>query len=81
VTLVNPTTGTTAGGDSVTITGTDLTGATVDFGYTLATNVVVNPAGTSITCTSPAGTGTVDVTVSTPGGTSATSVNDLFTYA
>ena len=34
-----------------------------------------------ITCTSPAGSaGTVDVTVTTPGGTSATNIADQFTY-
>ena len=36
--------------------------------------------GTTITATSPAGTGTVDVTVVTPGGTSATLPADQFTY-
>ena len=35
---------------------------------------------TSITADSPAGTGTVDVTVTTPAGTSATSPADQFTY-
>ncbi len=35
---------------------------------------------TTITATSPAGTGTVDVTVSSGGGTSATSAVDQFTY-
>ena len=79
VTMVNPNSGPAAGGTSVTITGTALTGATaVHFGANSATGVVVNGA-TSITATSPAGTGTVDVTVTTPGGTSATSSNDLFT--
>ncbi len=37
-------------------------------------------SSTSITATSPAGTGTVDVTVTNGNGTSATSVDDLFTY-
>ena len=37
-------------------------------------------SATSITATAPAGTGTVDVTVTTPGGTSATSSADQFTY-
>ena len=35
---------------------------------------------TTITADSPAGTGTVDVTVTTPAGTSATSAADQFTY-
>ena len=51
---------------SVTITGTGFTGATaVDFGTTAATSVTV-VSDTSITADSPAGTGTVDVTVTTP---------------
>ena len=64
----------------MTITGTGFTGATaVEFGTTAATSVtVVND--TTITADSPAGTGVVDVTVTTPGGTSATSPADQFTY-
>ncbi len=81
VTSVDPNTGSTAGGTAVTITGTNFTGATgVTFGATLATSFVVNSA-TSITATSPAeATGTVDVTVTTAGGTSATSSADQFSY-
>ena len=57
----------------MTITGTSFTGATaVKFGTTAATTFTVN-SSTSITATSPAGTGTVDVTVTTAGGTSPTS--------
>ena len=52
----------------MTITGTRFTGATaVDFGTTAATNVTV-VSDTTITADSPAGTGIVDVTVTTPGG-------------
>ncbi|HEV7524756.1 MAG TPA: IPT/TIG domain-containing protein, partial [Acidimicrobiia bacterium] len=81
VTSVSPTSGPAAGGTSVTITGTGFTGATaVNFGATAATTFTVNNA-TSITATSPAhSTGTVDITVTTPGGTSATSANDQFTF-
>ena len=80
VTSLNVTTGSLAGGTSVTIVGTNfVSGATVDFGYALATNVNVVSA-TSITCTSPAGTGTVDVRVNTAGGTSAVATADKFTY-
>ncbi len=54
VTSVSPNSGTTAGGTAVTITGTNFaTGATVTFGGTAATNVVV-ASSTSITATTPA---------------------------
>jgi IPT/TIG domain len=81
VTGVSPTFGPLAGGTTVTITGCGFTGATaVHFGATAATGVVVN-SDTSVTAVSPAhAIGTVHVTVTTPGGTSATSVNDQFTF-
>jgi hypothetical protein len=80
VTGISPSSGTTAGGTSVTVTGTNFTGATgVTIGGTAATSFTVNSA-TQITATSPAGTGTVDVTVTTVGGTSATAAADRFTY-
>ena len=80
VTGVQPTNGPPAGGTSLTITGTNLTGATaVKFGSANAVRFRVKSAS-SITAVSPAGTGTVDVTVTTPGGTSAISTADLFTY-
>ena len=80
VTSLAPTTAGTAGGGSVTITGTNFTGATaVKFGTTAATFTVVNT--TTITATIPAGSaGVVDVTVTAPGGTSAVSTADQFTY-
>ncbi|HEX3842038.1 MAG TPA: fibronectin type III domain-containing protein [Acidimicrobiales bacterium] len=80
VTSLNPATGPAAGGTSVTITGTNLNGATsVKFGTVPAAGFAVGSA-TSVTATSPAGSGTVDVTLTTPGGTSATGPGDLFTY-
>jgi len=80
ITAISPTSGPITGGTSVVITGTDLTAATaVKFGSNSAT-ITANTA-TSITATSPAGSaGTVDVTVATAGGTSATSSADQFTY-
>jgi hypothetical protein len=81
ITSVAPTSGTTAGGTSVTITGTNLTGATaVTFGGSAGT--ITANAATSITVTSPAhAAGTVDVQVTTPGGVSSTSgTGDDFTY-
>ncbi len=81
VTAVAPASGLAAGGTSVAITGTNLTGATaVKFGATNAASFTVNSA-TSITAISPAGSGTVDITVTTAAGTSATSTADRFTFA
>ncbi len=64
----------------MTITGTNLAGATlVDFGTKGAT--IKSNTGTQIVVTSPSGTGTVDITVTDPGGTSAAVTADQFTYA
>lgn len=80
VTSISPTAGSTVGGTIVTITGTNFTGATaVQFGATAATGFTFVSA-TSLTATAPAGTGTVDIRVTTPGGTSAVSAADQFTY-
>ena len=80
VTKVEPASGPVAGGTSVTITGTGFGGVSaVKFGSASATSFTVNSEN-SITATSAAGSGTVDVTVSTPGGTSAMSAADQFTY-
>ena len=69
---ISPGSGPAAGGTTVTITGTDLASATaVKFGGVAAT--ISSDTATQIVATSPAGTGTVDVTVTTAGGTSATS--------
>src|SRR5205807_2591428 len=85
VTSLNPTSGPQSGGTSVTIRGTNFTGVNtttgVKFGGVNATSIVVLNSST-ITANSPAtlNTGTVDVTVTTPSGTSATSASDHFTY-
>ena len=81
VTGVSPASGPLAGGTTVTITGTGFSAATaVDFGAVAASSVIVN-SDTQITAVSPAGTvGTVDVTVTTADGTSATSPANQFTY-
>ncbi|WP_411136795.1 IPT/TIG domain-containing protein [Streptomyces sp. C10] len=66
---ISPNQGSTGGGTTVVITGTNLGGATaVRFGTKTATITANTP--TSVTVTSPSGTGTVPVTVTTPGGTS-----------
>ncbi len=80
VTEVSPNGGPGEGGTSVTITGTNFSGATaVDFGPGHPASFTLKSA-TSITATSPAGSGTVDVTVTTPEGTSPTVAADEFTY-
>jgi IPT/TIG domain len=80
VTHIAPATGPALGATPVDLTGTGFAaGSTVDFGTTPAITVIVNSA-TSITAISPPGTGTVDVTVTSAGATSATSAADQFTY-
>ena len=83
VTGVSPNSGPTAGGTPVTINGTGFmtanpTGA-VKFGATNATYTI--NSDTQITATSPvSSSGTYDVTVTNPDGTSATSASDQYTY-
>ncbi len=81
VTSVSPSSGPTAGGTAVTITGSNLTGTTaVNFGPTAAESFDV-VSGTEITAESPAeGAGTVDITVTTPDGISLTSSADQYSF-
>lgn len=71
VTFVFPNKGPTAGGNSVTLNGSNLSGATsVDFGGHPA--VITGNTSTQVTVTAPAAPAApVYVTVTTPGGTSA----------
>jgi hypothetical protein len=87
VTAIGPTEGPTAGGQVVTITGTELTGAKkVSFGGsevacagTVATCKVESP--TEIKATTPSrAAGTFDVTVTTGNGASPISPADRYTY-
>jgi hypothetical protein len=81
VSSISPTSGPTTGGTEVTVEGSNFTGATsVNFGDSPAIFTVDDDS--TITATSPAATssGTVNVTVTTAGGTSATSSADEFTY-
>ena len=82
VTKVTPKTGTTSGGTTVTITGTNFAApATVKFGATPATEVTVH-SSTSISAVSPAGAAgvVVDIVVTTPAGSSAITKKDHFKY-
>jgi serine protease len=69
LTGISPTSGSTAGGLAVTLTGFNLTGATrVTFGGTSATSLSVT-SSTSVTVTTPArAAGAVEVTITTPDG-------------
>ena len=78
VTGIAPAGGPATGGTVVTVTGSGLSGGTVAFGGTAAAGA--SCTSTSCTALSPAGTGTVDVTVTTAGGTSGTSPADQFAY-
>lgn len=82
VTGLDVVTGGTAGGTTVVLTGTNFNGTSaVKFGTTAATSFTVN-SNTQITAVSPAhAAGTIDVTVTTPVGTSATGAADHFTFA
>ncbi|WP_228834827.1 beta strand repeat-containing protein [Nocardia abscessus] len=70
LTSVDPNQGPASGGNTVTLTGTEFTGATaVDFGGTAAISFTV-VSSTQISAVAPAGTGAANVSVTTPGGTS-----------
>ena len=77
---ISPNSGPTAGGTSVTISGSGFaTGAAVTFGGTSATNVTV-AGSTTITATTPAhASGAVNVVVTNPDATSGTSTGG-YTY-
>jgi len=78
---VSPSSGPTAGGTTVTVTGSNLTGASaVSFGGVAATGVTVVNASTVTAVSPPGAAGTVDVRVTTPGGQSVVSAGDKFTY-
>ena len=78
VTSISPSAG--SGGTTVTINGAGFDyGSTVDFGSTAASSVTyVSPY--ELRAVAPAGSGTLNVTVSMFAGTSATSAADGFTY-
>jgi hypothetical protein len=82
VTSISPNKGSAKGGTSVVIKGTGFTSArAVNFGTITAKSFTIN-SSTQITATAPANAaGTVDVTVTTPGGTSSLNPpSDQFTY-
>ncbi len=81
VSSVSPNAGPIAGGNTVTINGTNfLPGATVKFSSTASASVTF-VSSTQVKAVVPAhAAGTVDVRVITPGGANATSAADHYTY-
>ena len=81
ITRLSPVRGAAKGGSTVTVTGTGFTDVTrVDFGTAAGTKVHVD-SPTKLTVTSPRhAKGTVSVSVTAAGGTSASSKADRFTY-
>jgi IPT/TIG domain/FG-GAP repeat len=80
VTNVVPGHGPTAGGATAEVTGKNLNGASeVRFGASAATILSENGAEIAVR-TPPGAAGRVDVTVTTPVGTSATSAKDRYVY-
>jgi len=85
ITAISPTSGSGSGGTVVTLTGCDLSGTTkVTFGSTPGTSLVVGRSGSSLKVTSPAGSGSVPVTVTlaspTGSGTLTITAPEPFTY-
>ena len=81
VTGVSPSSGPTAGGNTITITGTGFaSGATVKVG-TIAATKVTYISSTTLTAVAPAqAAGSHNVYVTTTGGTSATTTSDTYVY-
>ena len=80
ITAVASSSGSTAGGTSITITGTNfVAGASVSVGGVACTSVVVQSA-TSITCTTPSGTAGAQNVVVTNSDTGTVTATGAFTY-
>lgn len=81
VNALAPVSGDPTGATQVVVQGENFLDASdVFFGAVRAGSFTVDVSGKSITAISPAGQGTVHVTVITPGGTSALTDADQFTY-
>jgi hypothetical protein len=82
VSAVRPNQGRTSGGQVIHIKGASFRNVTaVHFGTQLATIMSTNHRYTTVTVKDPAGTGTVDVTVTNANGTSSVTPMDKFTYS
>ncbi len=78
LTSITPQSGSTAGGTSVSLSGSNFaSGATVSFNGTAATGVSVVNSSTITAVTPPQAAGEANVTVTNPGGQSATLVGNV----
>jgi hypothetical protein len=81
ITGISPAGGQVTGGDMVTITGSGFTGASaVTFGATASPGYHIDSDSQIRATAPPHAVGTVDITVTTPGGTSPAVAADQFTY-
>lgn len=82
VTGISPTSATTAGGETITVTGTNFTGATGVMVGTVAATGLVIVSDTSLTFVNPAQpAGALNVSVVDAAGSSANSASDILTIA
>jgi len=81
ISAVTPATGSTAGGNAVTISGQYVfAAASVYFGVAKASAFYLNPSG-SLTVATPAGVGTVDILLTSSTTSSSSVPADKFTYS
>ena len=84
ISSITPSSGPTAGGTSVTITGTGFVAGSTSVtigGIPTPGITIINPAGTLINCITPAGTaGAKDVVVTVTGATAPATRTNGFTY-
>ncbi len=80
VTDISPTRGSAAGGDTVTVTGSGFTGFTDVLFGTASSVLLQTQSDSELSAQTPAGTGTVDVLVVTPAGTSAANAASKYIY-
>src|SRR5262249_45816468 len=81
ISSIAPSSGVPSGGTQVQVSGENFLDANaVFFGTVRAQTFIVDASGQSLTAISPAGQDSVHIAVVTPGGTSATTQVDQFTY-
>lgn len=80
ITKLSPNKGPASGGTVITVSGMNLSGASAVHFRGAEAKIDKHISATAIKITAPPGSGTVDVTVTTAGGTSAKTPADRYTY-